>query len=31
MKKILGTSLLCLGMAVFGQTKEDSIQFSKIS
>lgn len=31
MKKIIGTSLLCLGMAVFGQSKEDSIQFSKIS
>ncbi|WP_027379522.1 M20/M25/M40 family metallo-hydrolase [Chryseobacterium daeguense] len=31
MKKILGTSLLFLGLVVFGQTKEDSIQFSKIS
>lgn len=31
MKKILGTSLLLLSMAVFGQAKEDSIQFSKIS
>ncbi|AZA83332.1 peptidase M28 [Chryseobacterium lactis] len=31
MKKILGTSLLVFGMAVFGQTKEDSIQFKKIS
>ncbi|MDQ0065023.1 M20/M25/M40 family metallo-hydrolase [Chryseobacterium lathyri] len=31
MKKILGTSLLFLGMAAFGQSKEDSIQFSKIS
>ncbi|WP_353145593.1 M20/M25/M40 family metallo-hydrolase [Chryseobacterium sp.] len=31
MKKILQTSLLVLGMTVFGQTKEDSIQFSKIS
>lgn len=31
MKKIIGTSLLFLGMAVFGQSKEDSIQFSKIS
>lgn len=31
MKKILGTSLLLFGMAAFGQTKEDSIQFSKIS
>ncbi|MEJ5106055.1 MULTISPECIES: M20/M25/M40 family metallo-hydrolase [Chryseobacterium] len=31
MKKILGTSLLFLGLAVFGQAKEDSIQFSKIS
>ncbi|MDN5396222.1 MAG: M20/M25/M40 family metallo-hydrolase [Chryseobacterium sp.] len=31
MKKIIGTSLLCLGMAVFGQSKEDSTQFSKIS
>ncbi|SHF67088.1 M20/M25/M40 family metallo-hydrolase [Chryseobacterium vrystaatense] len=31
MKKIIGTSLLFLGMAVFSQNKEDSIQFSKIS
>lgn len=31
MKKILGTSLLLLNLAVFGQAKEDSIQFSKIS
>ena len=31
MKKILGTSLLLLGMTVFGQAKEDSIQFAKIS
>ncbi len=31
MKKIIGTSLLLLGMAVFGQSKEDSIQFRKIS
>jgi hypothetical protein len=31
MKKILATSLLLLSMAVFSQTKEDSIQFSKIS
>ncbi|CAH0184788.1 M20/M25/M40 family metallo-hydrolase [Chryseobacterium sp. Bi04] len=31
MKKILGTTLLVLGVAVFGQTKEDSIQFNKIS
>ncbi|MCQ9633591.1 M20/M25/M40 family metallo-hydrolase [Chryseobacterium sp. WG14] len=31
MKKILGTTLLVLGAAVFGQTKEDSIQFNKIS
>ncbi|WP_415327057.1 M20/M25/M40 family metallo-hydrolase [Chryseobacterium sp. MMS23-Vi53] len=31
MKKIVGTSLLLLSMAVFGQTKEDSIQFAKIS
>ncbi|WP_228464838.1 hypothetical protein [Chryseobacterium antibioticum] len=31
MKKIIGTSLFFLGMAVFGQSKEDSIQFSKIS
>ncbi|MCS3869650.1 hypothetical protein J3D55_002566 [Chryseobacterium ginsenosidimutans] len=31
MKKILGTSLLLLSMAVFGQAKEDSIQFAKIS
>ncbi|KFF19612.1 M28 family peptidase [Chryseobacterium sp. JM1] len=31
MKKIIGTSLLFLGMAAFGQYKEDSIQFNKIS
>lgn len=31
MKKIFSTSLLLLSLAVFGQTKEDSIQFSKIS
>jgi len=31
MKRIIGTSLLFLGMAAFGQSKEDSIQFSKIS
>ncbi|MGG5207371.1 M20/M25/M40 family metallo-hydrolase [Chryseobacterium sp. MIQD13] len=31
MKKIIGTSLLFLGIAAFGQSKEDSIQFSKIS
>lgn len=31
MKKIIGTSLLLFGMAAFGQSKEDSIQFSKIS
>ncbi|MFS4428568.1 M20/M25/M40 family metallo-hydrolase [Chryseobacterium sp. S90] len=31
MKKIAGTSLLLFGMAVFGQTKEDSIQFKRIS
>ncbi|MEI7489346.1 MAG: M20/M25/M40 family metallo-hydrolase [Chryseobacterium sp.] len=31
MKKILGTSLLLLSLTVFGQVKEDSIQFSKIS
>jgi len=31
MKKILGTSLLLFGMAAFGQSKEDSIQFRKIS
>lgn len=31
MKKILGTSLLLFGMIAFAQTKEDSIQFSKIS
>ena len=31
MNKILGTSLLLLSVAVFGQAKEDSIQFSKIS
>ncbi|UKB77773.1 M28 family peptidase [Chryseobacterium sp. MEBOG07] len=31
MKKIVGTSLLLFGMAAFGQTKEDSIQFKRIS
>ncbi|CAA7386758.1 M20/M25/M40 family metallo-hydrolase [Chryseobacterium fistulae] len=31
MKKIIGTSLLFLSFSVFGQTKEDSIQFNKIS
>lgn len=31
MKKILGTSLLILSVAVFGQAKEDSLQFNKIS
>lgn len=31
MKKILGTTLTLLGLAVFGQAKEDSIQFAKIS
>lgn len=31
MKKIIGTSLLLFGMAAFGQSKEDSIQFKKIS
>ncbi len=31
MKKILGTSLLLFGLAAFGQSKEDSIQFRKIS
>ncbi|WP_454046022.1 M20/M25/M40 family metallo-hydrolase [Chryseobacterium sp. Marseille-Q8038] len=31
MKKILGTSLLLFGMAAFGQSTEDSIQFKKIS
>ncbi|RXM41420.1 peptidase M28 [Chryseobacterium sp. CH21] len=31
MKKILGTSLLLFGMIAFGQSKEDSIQFRKIS
>lgn len=31
MKKILGTSLLLFGMVAFGQSKEDSIQFKKIS
>ncbi|PWN62862.1 M20/M25/M40 family metallo-hydrolase [Chryseobacterium viscerum] len=31
MKKILGTSLLLFGMAVFAQSKDDSIQFRKIS
>ncbi|ANF52759.1 peptidase M28 [Chryseobacterium glaciei] len=31
MKKLLGISLLLLSLTVFGQVKEDSIQFSKIS
>lgn len=31
MKKILGTTLTLLSLAVFGQAKEDSIQFAKIS
>ncbi|EFK35112.1 Bacterial leucyl aminopeptidase precursor [Chryseobacterium gleum] len=31
MKKILGTSLLFCGIFAFGQSKEDSIQFRKIS
>ncbi|WP_336702205.1 M20/M25/M40 family metallo-hydrolase [Chryseobacterium indologenes] len=31
MKKILGTSLLLFGMVAFGQSKDDSIQFRKIS
>jgi len=31
MKKIIGTALLLSGMAAFGQTQEDSIQFKKIS
>ncbi|SIS62730.1 M28 family peptidase [Chryseobacterium gambrini] len=31
MKKILGTTLTLLGLTVFGQAKEDSIQFAKIS
>jgi Zn-dependent M28 family amino/carboxypeptidase len=31
MKKIIGTTLLLLSMTVFGQAKEDSIQFNKIS
>lgn len=31
MKKLLGTSLLLLSLTVFGQVKEDSIQFNKIS
>jgi len=31
MKTILGTSLLLLSLTVFGQAKEDSIQFNKIS
>jgi len=31
MKKILVTTLTLLGLTVFGQTKEDSIQFAKIS
>ncbi|CAM2984723.1 peptidase M28 [Chryseobacterium flavum] len=31
MKKILGTTLLLLGVTVFSQSKEDSVQFKKIS
>ncbi|WP_027385232.1 M28 family peptidase [Chryseobacterium gregarium] len=31
MKKITGILLLLTGMAAFGQTKEDSVQFAKIS
>lgn len=31
MKKILGTSLLLLSITIFGQTKQDSIQFAEIS
>ncbi|MBO9691571.1 M20/M25/M40 family metallo-hydrolase [Chryseobacterium sp.] len=31
MKKIVATSLLLFGMTAFGQTKDDSIQFRKIS
>ncbi|WP_428068438.1 M28 family peptidase [Chryseobacterium gambrini] len=31
MKKILGTTITLLGLTVFGQAKEDSIQFAKIS
>ncbi|SIP86465.1 Zn-dependent amino-or carboxypeptidase, M28 family [Chryseobacterium sp. RU37D] len=31
MKKIVATSLFLLNVAVFGQTKQDSIQFAKIS
>lgn len=31
MKKIAGTSLLLFGMVAFGQTKDDSIQFKRIS
>ncbi len=31
MKKIVATSLLLIGMVAFGQTKDDSIQFRKIS
>ncbi|WP_079241397.1 M28 family peptidase [Chryseobacterium indologenes] len=31
MKKIAGTALLLFGMVVFGQTKDDSIQFKRIS
>lgn len=31
MKKLIGSSLLLLSVILFGQSKEDSIQFSKIS
>lgn len=31
MKKIIGTALLLAGLMTYGQTKEDSIQFAKIS
>ncbi|MDQ1162311.1 carboxypeptidase Q [Chryseobacterium sp. SORGH_AS 447] len=31
MKKIIGTALLLAGLMTYGQTKEDSVQFAKIS
>lgn len=31
MKKIIGTSLMLLSMAIFGQVKQDSVQFAAIS
>lgn len=31
MKKIMGTALLLAGLMTYGQTKEDSVQFAKIS